>query len=231
MNRLEMRTQTRILLGETQQDGYTDAEINTALNNSCLILARDILSLQTYRDVTTDAYNDPLITDPKDGRKFGRYALPDDFLSMIDVQVYDAGIWYVLKRLDYDSFQLRARQAQGGRPQCYRMEFGAVRLDNPKAGDLWLWPYPDKLSTDDPYVVRRVYMQKPTPMALDTDTSELPEVAHLGACYHAAMVLSRKYKDRVLIQEMIALWNDEEFRIKTWNNRQDNTGPFYAKVV
>jgi len=226
MNRGEQRTQVRILLGETVGDGYLDAEINTALNTSNLILARDLLCLMTYREIETVAYNDPLLTDPDDIRKTGRYGLPDDFLSMVDVQVMDGGTWHILKNLRYDEFQERARTVQGGRPIYYRLEFGAVRLDSPKAGDLWLYPYPDAV-----YTLRRVYMQKPTAMTLDTDTSELPEVAHLGACYHAAMVLSRKWKDRVLIQEMIALWQDEEKRIKGWVNVQDQTDAFRVRNV
>lgn len=226
MKRSEMRAQIRILLGETQQDGYADSEINTQINVSCLLIARDILSLQTFRDVTTTAYNDPNLTDPEDPRVTGRYALPDDFLSMIDSQLLYGGVWYTLEPLTYDDFQARANRVQGGRPMYYRLEFGAVSLDTPKAGDQWLWPYPDGA-----YPLRRVYFQKPTAMDDDEQTSELPEAAHQAACYHAAMILSRKFKDRVLIQEMIALWNDEEARVKKWVNTQDNTRALHVKNV
>jgi hypothetical protein len=221
-----MRTQTRILLGETSEDGYRDTEINTALNNAALKVATDLLCLQTHHDQTTVAYTEPTL-DPDDGRTTGRYPLPTDFLALRDVQIQYGGIWYQLVRVGYDEFQARARTSTGGLAKIYRLETGATALGAGTPGDLWLYPYPDS----DDYLLRIVHYQKPTAMTDDSDTSELPESAHMAVCYHAALVLSRKFKDRDLVNEMAALWIEEMDMLRKMVVQQDKTGPKYVRNV
>jgi len=227
MNRLEMRETMRVLLGETIEDFYKDIECNKYLSVGQLKVASTLLCLQTHKNVETVAFNDPLL-DADDSRREGRYGLPDDFLSLKDVQIKDGADWYPLTRWNYDDYKMYARNASGGRPTAYKPEFGSTSQGNPAPGDLWFWPYPDR-SSPDQYVYQVSFFQKPTPLDEDEDISELMESAHLAVCYHAAMTLSRKGKDRALIQELSALWGDEIAMLKDLVGLSDQTGDIRMK--
>lgn len=214
----------RLFLGETIEDFYKDSECNTVLNSSQLKVASLLICNRTHTNISLIAYNDPLLVDPEDSRKQGRYPLPLDFLSLKDVQILDGTDWYPLQHWDYDEYKRYARSISGGRPTSYKVEFGAVVPETPVAGDLWFYPYPDK-----PYTAQVAYYQKPTAMDDDGDTSELMESGHLAVVYHAAMILSRKGKDRALVAEMGALYAEEVEMLKDLVGKQDQTGDVRMK--
>lgn len=222
MKRSEMRSTVRILIGETKQDFYRDTEINDCLYNGSIIIARDILANQTFGSIQTVAWNDPLLS-PTDSRNEGRYGLPNDFMSLGDAQLLDGTVWYNegqgFDRLSADKFRSVSRYVQGARPQYFKVERGSTSLSAGTPGDIWLWPYPDKV-----YTLRLSYRQKPTKMDDDEDICELDEAAHMLVCYHAAMIVSRKSKDRGVISEMASLYAAEKRDVLEYVGRMDLTG-------
>lgn len=227
MNRGEMRDFVRIMIGETSQDGYLDTEINTILNISALKVATDLLNNLTFKDIAMEI-----------GRE--RYALTSDFLSIKKVHLYDGAVIgedstetdisnatdYPIKILGYDEYQMHARTVFPGRPRYCRVEIGATRQTVSAPGDLWFRPIPDK-----EYVARCVHFQKPTPMTDDAHITEVGESGHLAICYHTCMLISRKFKDRSLTNEMAALWQEEINLQKKLVNIQDRSGPKRQKNV
>lgn len=205
MNRGEMRTETRVLLGETQQDGYLDTEIDTHLNIGQTKVAEIAGVCFTNQKRVMRAYNAGDL-DPADPATEGRYGLPQDFLKVVSIEILQAGTWYPVEILNYQQFFAVSAQPAPGRPRYAKIEFGATTLDGAPPGDIWFHPWPE---ADNTYTYRISYIQVPTPMTDDGHISEVPHFAHFAVCCFAAMVVSRKHRDRALIQEMSALWQSE----------------------
>jgi hypothetical protein len=215
MNRGEIRTTARMLLGEGVADGYVDTNLNTMINNSCLHVATKTLCLFTYKDIPSVASQE-------------QYGLPNDLLSLKDVQLFVSGYKYQLRRLSYDEYEDYAHgTATEGRPEVFRSEFGRTDLAGGKAGDIWLRPIPDVAT----YTIRRVYYQKPSVMSNDGDITELPESMHLVVAYHAAMVISRKFSDTRRFADLATLYQDELANAMNLVHRQDRVGPRFEKNI
>jgi len=223
MDRGQIRAQARILLGETKEDFYKDSEINTQINYAALKVASETLANLTFGDALTVAGTQ-------------RYPLPSDMLALKDVQIIDgtvvngvpqsgANTWPLVIN-SYDKFQAKNTTVYPGRPTVYRVEFGSVGLSSVATGDIWLLPIPNGA-----YTLRVVYYQKPTAMTDDAHVCELAEAAHEAVALRAAMILSRKSKDRNLITELAAMYNEHLTTVKKVLTLQDSTGPKYVRNV
>ena len=226
MNRGEMRDTVRVLLGETAEDGYKDTEINTFINIAQNRVAIDTRALETSTTISVVNY-DQTFVEPDDSRADGRYALPDDLLALQDMDLVDSSgnkTWPEKKSLK-DLIRLYATTT-GGTPTFYGTAYGSTDQAGPTRGDLWLRPWPDAT-----YYATLYYIQKPTAMDDDTDFSELPEFAHMAVCYQAAMLLSRKWKERDLMMELAVSYRDEVSSVLQMVHQQDMTGTVQIKNV
>lgn len=221
MNFGAMITMVRTLLGETDSDNsyFSDAEIQTMLNQSILRVAGDVPTLITYKEVATTA-------------DVQTYGLPIDFLQLKDVQLTITGttIRRQLQRLDYDDFEAVAggNTDMTGEPAYYRVEFGATSTTSGSPpGDLWLYPVP----VDDSYTIRIVFYQKPTVLTVTTEVSELAEFLHMPACYHAAWHMSMKDDNQSKINNLAAMYKDAINQAKLVVNKRDRTGPHFSKTA
>jgi len=219
-----MREEVRVLVGETQEDGTLDAEINRHINLGQCAVAENAAVLFTHVLESTVAYNDPTL-DPIDPRREGRYGLPQDFLKVRAIEVLDGNTWYPVQIYPYEKFRAHATQTNNGGKMLYaKIEFGATSLDGDPPGDIWFYPWPDRAAPDG-YVYRISYTQIPTAMTDDGHISELPHFAHMAVCVWAALMVSRKHRDRGLINEMSALWQMEMDKVMRVVGSQRNDLP------
>lgn len=225
MNRGEQRETVRLLVGETTADGYKDSEIDSQLNRSTLRVAIETKCLESDWTLEIVAYNSGF-PDPLDSRADGRYGLPEDLLAIEDFQLLDGSTRTFPRYLPLRQLIRLYGNTTGGPPSRWGVAFGATDQSGPTRGDIWLRPWPDKSYTGIIYGV-----QRPSKMDEDTDYSELPEFAHDAVCYHAAMIVSRKFKDRALITEMAALYQNEIRIVNEMVHQDDMTGPVYVRNV
>jgi len=225
MNRKDMRDTVRVLLGETVEQGYKDTEINTMLNTAQLRVAIDTRALTTSTDITLVAY-DGTFDDADDSRADGRYALPDDLLAMVDLELQDGPTKSWPSKVAIKELMRKYTTETGGKPYLYGVEFGATDQTAPTRGDIWFRPWPDKT-----YTATIRYIQRPSKMDDDLDYSELPEFSHMAVCYQAAMLLSRKWKERDLMMDMAALYREEMASVATMVHQEDMTGTVTIRNV
>jgi hypothetical protein len=220
----EMRAEVRLLIGETAQDGYLDTEIDRQINLGCQKVARECKLKTHVREDTVDARSLP----STDSRSEGRYALPSDFLQTVDreMRVLDADTWYPVTFVTAAEYNDLSWTQHWQRPIYAKIEFGSTETTSLAPGDIWFWPMPDAV-----YTYELKYYQKPSKLIADSEISELPEFAHLSACYHAAMLLTRKFRDRNLFQEMSALWSEEIDSVKREFNTLDAHMPKRTRNV
>jgi hypothetical protein len=219
MNYGAMKTKVRMLLGETDSTNsyYTDAEIDTQINDSCLQVAIDIPILLTFGDLETIADQE-------------RYGLPTDFLQVKDVQQWTTGDTrrVAMFKKSYDEYEaiVGGNVDMTGEPYYYRIEFGATSTTaGSPPGDIWVYPVP----VDTSYTLRLVYYQKPTAMSSSNEVTELPEFLHLMVCYHAGWHLAMKDDSSTKINILSALYAAEMDKAKRVVNKRDRTGAWQIR--
>lgn len=224
MNFSEMKTQCRLLLGETDPDNtyVTTAEIETQINLSNVRVAADLPVLMTFSEVATTVDE-------------ARYGLPSDFLQMKSVQMFlgdnTVNERRQLVRLEYDEFEdvVGGNVNMTGQPAYFRIEFGAVATAaGSPPGDIWIYPVPDDNGTNN-YTLRLVYYQKPTALSDTNDVSELPEYMHPIVVYHAAWLLSMKSDNTTKINNLVGMYKDAIKEAKLTSLKQDRSGGKFVR--
>jgi hypothetical protein len=225
MTRGELRETTRLLLGETLADGFSDSEIDTQINTAQIRVAIDAKPNTTFTDLTLVNF-DQVFPDPDDSRAQGRYGMPDDLLAITDLELIEAGVKTWPIKTDLKDLLRRYATDYGSKPRRYAIAFGATEQTAPTRGDIWFRPLPEK-----DYTARVHYVQRPSAMTDDTNISELPEFSHEAICYKAAQMLSFKFKNRDLLIQMTQLYNDALASVITMVHHEDMTGPIQIRNV
>lgn len=209
----EMFTFVRTILGDNNTTKYSeDDEIILFLNEAALLVASKTLSLQTFSEGPTAVGDD-------------RYPLPQDYLSLKDVQIIDGDNRYQLVRLTYDDYETSYGQGtHSGRPRHFKIELGATSTSPGSApGDIWVKPTPDTTS----YLLRISYFQRTSFLtAADMDKSyELKQPFHRAVCYHAAMELAFKLDDNSRAQKFKGLFDQAMIDAFELMGRSDRSEP------
>ena len=219
MNFGEMRTQVRLLLGETDSSNsyYTDTEIDAQINLSNLRVASEVPVLFTYKEEIS--VGDQV-----------SYGLPTDCMQVKDLQVYTTGTtrrWSLVKK-DYDDWEyiVAGNFSMTGEPHYYKVEFGATSTTaGSPPGDVWLYPIPPGTT----YTIRIVYYQKPTALSADAAVSELPEYLHPAVVYHAAWHIGLKDSSNSKVSTLAAMYQNQIKEGKMTALKSDRSGPTFAK--
>jgi len=224
MNFGEMRTLSRILLGETDStNSYYDdtTEIDVLINLANKHVAGSVPTNLSFKGQATVSGT-------------YRYPLPQpDFLQLKDVLliVTSEVDTEPLARVTFDEFEEIAAgdYTSTGRPAYYRVEFGAVDVTaGSPPGDIWLTPTPDDNGGSD-YTLRIYYFQIPTPMSADADVSELPLFLHEAVVYWASMNMAMKSDSRSKARELAAMYKETIFDAKKIVNKRDRTGNYAVR--
>jgi hypothetical protein len=220
MDYAAMKAKVRLLLGETDNTNtyYTDAEIDTQINDSILLVAGEVPTNLTYSEIVTIASQ-------------GEYGLPTDFLQLKDLQIYVTTTTrrVQMEKLNYDEFEYKVggNFSMEGEPNCYRIEFGATETSaGSRPGDIWIYPIPP----DTSYTLRLVYYQKPDSLSSGIEVSELPEFLHMPVCYHAAMHMAMKDDSSSKANQMAGLYNKAIDSAKKVVNKRDRSGAFQIRT-
>ena len=213
MIRSLIRTNVRILLGETAADAptsyYDDDNINAAIDIAVNQATMDLPHADmTYRVVTTIASTQ-------------RYALDPDFMSLRHIRILiDSDYSYRMKQMDINEFdELQdGTYTREGQPTHYKIELGVAddnTTDPQVPGDIWLSPIPDGIYT------LRVYYDQRTILSSDSDVPGIPEVAHQAIVYYAAMFMSFKDGNQKKANNYAAMYKQTIFDTKKWLHKRD----------
>lgn len=218
MTRARMLALVRLLSGETDSSNsyWTDAEINSMLNDVQLLVAEDLPVNLTWTTFSTVASTN-------------RYSLPADFLQLKSVEIETSSTQIKqLRPLGLDQFSdlSDGNFTMEGEPAWFKMEFGAVTTENATQlpGDIWLYPVPDAV-----YTTRVRYFQMPTDMDEDADVSELPLSVHMAVCYYSAMLIAMKDGNQKKISNLNTLYETKMAKSRKMLHRVNRTGPKTAR--
>lgn len=218
MTRLRMLTLIRLLSGETDSTNsyWSDAEINSMINDTQLLVAERVPVNMTFRTFDTVASTQ-------------RYALPVDFLQLKSVHIQSSTTQdKELTRLGYDEFGQVSdgNKTMEGEPSWFKMEFGSVlRTDDPQLpGDIYMYPIPDAV-----YETKIRYFQRPTDLDADGNISELPIGLHMAVVYYSVMLIAMKDGNQQKITNMNSLYEQKILASEKSLSRVDRTGHFSVR--
>ena len=172
MIRSEIRDRARKRLGETTASFWTDAELNSWIDEAGDDIAFKTKSIRTNGTLTT-------VTDQQE------YGLASNFstlISIIDVEYYQDGTTWVkipaTSREELSKLHRGWQSADSGTPQKYYWDR--------EEDIIGFYPTPD--SSNDGAYATVYYARTYTPMGADSATPTLPSFLHMAMVYYVAAI-------------------------------------------